>query len=79
MGKTVLLPWCDDPEINRQNIEDAMNSGATELNEERDENGNPSHATTPGAHDVITLDENTAGAGKVGGLVHFGFRLELCV
>ena len=33
------------------------------------------HAKTPGAHDVITFDENAAGVGKVGGLVHFGFRL----
>jgi catechol 2,3-dioxygenase-like lactoylglutathione lyase family enzyme len=33
------------------------------------------HATTPGRKDVITFDENGAGAGERGGIIHFGFRL----
>lgn len=31
---------------------------------------------TPGSRDVIVLERHTAGAGKPGGLQHFGFRLK---
>jgi len=31
---------------------------------------------TPGTRDVIVLEKNAADAGKRGGVVHFGFRLE---
>jgi len=30
---------------------------------------------TPGARDVIVLEQNAKGAGKSGGIAHFGFRL----
>jgi catechol 2,3-dioxygenase-like lactoylglutathione lyase family enzyme len=30
---------------------------------------------TPGSWDVIVFEENASSAGKVGGVVHFGFRL----
>jgi catechol 2,3-dioxygenase-like lactoylglutathione lyase family enzyme len=30
---------------------------------------------TPGAHDVIVLEQKAKGAGKSGGIAHFGFRL----
>jgi catechol 2,3-dioxygenase-like lactoylglutathione lyase family enzyme len=33
------------------------------------------HTRTPGCQDVITFDEQTSGAGKSGGIAHFGFRL----
>ncbi|MFL5500638.1 MAG: VOC family protein [Gemmatimonadaceae bacterium] len=32
-------------------------------------------AQTPGAHDVLVLEEGTADVGKSGGIKHFGFRL----
>jgi len=31
---------------------------------------------TPGARDVIVLEEKSRGAGKSGGIAHFGFRLQ---
>lgn len=31
---------------------------------------------TPGARDVIVLEQNAKGAGKSGGIAHFGFRLQ---
>lgn len=34
MEKSVLIPWSSDPEVNRKNIEDAINSGDTEINGE---------------------------------------------
>ncbi len=38
-------------------------------------NGGMIHAQTPGSHDVITFDQNASGAGELGGVAHFGFRL----
>jgi catechol 2,3-dioxygenase-like lactoylglutathione lyase family enzyme len=31
---------------------------------------------TPGARDVLVFEENPAQAGKIGGIAHFGFRLQ---
>jgi catechol 2,3-dioxygenase-like lactoylglutathione lyase family enzyme len=33
-------------------------------------------AQTPGSWDVLVIERNPAGAGKIGGLTHFGFRLQ---
>ncbi len=33
-------------------------------------------AQTPGTRDVLVFDENAADAGKIGGVAHFGFRLQ---
>jgi catechol 2,3-dioxygenase-like lactoylglutathione lyase family enzyme len=32
-------------------------------------------AATPGCKDVIAFERDAAGAGRVGGVAHFGFRL----
>jgi catechol 2,3-dioxygenase-like lactoylglutathione lyase family enzyme len=32
-------------------------------------------AQTPGSRDVLVFEENAPGAGKRGGIAHFGFRL----
>jgi catechol 2,3-dioxygenase-like lactoylglutathione lyase family enzyme len=34
------------------------------------------HATTPGCRDVLTFNERPEQAGQVGGVAHFGFRLQ---
>jgi metallothiol transferase len=35
------------------------------------------YVRTPGCHDVITFDQNASAAGTTGGVIHFGFRLQL--
>ena len=37
----VTIPWSEDPEENRRNIQAAMDEGETEINGERDADGNP--------------------------------------
>jgi predicted enzyme related to lactoylglutathione lyase len=35
------------------------------------------HVKTPGCHDVITFDQNASAPGNGGGVIHFGFRLQV--
>jgi hypothetical protein len=41
MANKVVIPWSADPETNRRNIQEAIDNGATVINGERDENGDP--------------------------------------
>ena len=54
MPKEVVIPWSPDPETNRRNIQDALDGGATVINGEMDEEGNPK------VYEITTLPTSQA-------------------